>query len=219
MNKIINPKRVVNEFNAFYDFITTECGGISVFDGHNGGYHTEKSGDAIESIRIGDVPQEKDEKYFSLSYEKVERAWEMYFLRGDMTSAQSAIEPCLVKNIRTGKMESWGKYPGGIMIPKHKHALAFSGLPALLDEAFEVWYAFRTEKLHYCDLIGFAKLRPENPYLQKMTKFFCSEHDFNMDDCDWYSIFILSQPHDFLLKIMGVFYIWEIYIWKTIVLV
>jgi len=178
-NQLITPEieaAIRREFPLFKEFIIKHFG-AEVFEEKIGGYQTMKRDRVIESIPLDFIPKDKDDKYFSLSQEKANRAWEMNEVRGDVTSAQSACKQALpIKNLRTNEFELWGKYPGAIIILRPlKTAFSFSGLPALLDEAWQVWLTFRIEYLDYKGIQKFAEIRTENIYIQKMLTHFAGE--------------------------------------------
>lgn len=108
---------------------------------HTGGYFCLLMLGAEECLVppmvLGEVPDDKAEKYSALCLEKARRLEAQYKAAGDLTSWQS----------RNPEAEQWG---GAILGPDgqdRQYAFSFSGLPELVDEALTLRVAVKVGHL------------------------------------------------------------------------
>lgn len=117
-------KLVVKIFSEIPDFENKNCGYFTILD--------VKSNEIILHQEIGFCPEEKKDKYRSLSLEKAKR---LYSKPHDTSSFQSRNPSAEVISLDLKEPFNWGHWGGAIRIPKADLILSFSGLPELGDEA------------------------------------------------------------------------------------
>jgi hypothetical protein len=118
------------------------------------------SGEIIFTVPFGEIPKDKDEKYFKFSQEKAERLFSqvnMHLPSNHTSSFQS-------------RNEEEEKYGGAIYFEFHTTViiLSFSGMPELVDEAMMLVLGDKIKRYIQKPLRKKIEACDRNPYFEKL---------------------------------------------------